>query len=147
MPKTKHCEGKAKLSAIIAQTTYNLDDVPQHSIQLTHSHYDHSCTCKELGVYQQLIYDYADDVAGNGTLTGYFIDILSSGDKIFGNHNSKYETEVKEDGSWQMKFAGNWEVTSGTGRLDGIKGKGTMSGGGTEKGINFDWEGDMDFPE
>lgn len=147
MATTKHCEGKAKQSAMIAQTTYNLDDVPLHSIQLTHSQYDHSCTCQELGDFQQLIYDYVDDVAGNGTMTGYFIDIVKNSDKIFGNHSSKYETEVKEDGSWEMKFSGNWEVTNGTGKFNGIKGKGTMSGKGTQQGINFDWEGDMDFPE
>jgi hypothetical protein len=143
----KHCEGKAEQSAIIAHTIYNIDDVPQHSMQLMNSQYDHSCTCQELGDFKQLIYDYFDDVAGSGTITGCFIDIVKSGDKIFGKHSSKYETEVKKDGSWEMTFAGNWEATNGTGKFNGIKGNGTFSGKGTQQGFNFNWEGDFDFPE
>lgn len=107
MAKIKHCIGKAKQSAIIAHTTYNLDDGPQHFLQIMNSKHYYSCTCKELGDFQQLIHKYFDDVAGYGTMTGYFIDIVKSGDKILGITSSKYATEGNGEESWQKTLAGN----------------------------------------
>lgn len=82
-----------------------------------------------------------------GPLTGYFIDIVKNGDKIDWKHNSTYETIINDDGSWEMMFSGKWEATNGTGKFSGIKGRGIFSGGGTQQGFSFDWEGDFEFQE
>jgi hypothetical protein len=144
--ETKKCQGDAKQVGYPFQTTLNLDDVPQHVIQLTHNVHDHTSTCPEIGDFRQLVYEYSDSVAGSGTGTGYWTDVTKAGDKFFGKHGYTFKTDIKADGSWEMTFSGEWEATGGMGKFEGIKGKGTMAGKATPEGMSYNWEGSFDFP-
>ena len=43
--KTINCKGDAKLVGMPSQTTLNLEDVPEHVVQLSSEIYDSTCTC------------------------------------------------------------------------------------------------------
>ncbi len=145
--KTIDCKGDAKLVSMPSQTTLNLDDVPEHTLQLSIEIYEHTCTCPEIGDFRQYVYSSSDTVAGIGTGGGYWTDVTKTGDKVFGKHSSSIKTEVNPDGSWEMTFSGEWEATGGTGKFEGIKGKGTIAGKGTPEDMSFQWEGSFDLPD
>ena len=145
--KTIDCKGDAKLIGMPSQTTFNLEDVPEHVIQLSYNIHEQTCTWPELGDFRQYIYSYADTVAGSGTDTGYWTDETKTGDKIFGRHSGTQKTEIHPDGSWEMTFSGEWEATGGTGKFEGIKGKGTFAGKGTMEDMPWQWEGTFDLPD
>ena len=81
--KTIDCKGDAKLVSIPSQTTLNLDDVSEHTLQLSIEMYEHTCTCPEIGDFRQYIYANYDTVAGSGTGRGYWTDVTKTGDKFF----------------------------------------------------------------
>ena len=145
--KTIDCKGDAKLVAMPSQTTLNLEDVPEHVVQLSYSIHEHKCACPEIGDLRQYIYSYADTVAGSGTDVGYWTDETKTGDKIFGNHSGTQKTEMNLDGSWEMGFSGEWEATGGTGKFEGVKGKGTFAGKGTSDDVSWQWEGTFELPD
>ena len=145
--KTIDCKGDAKLVGMPSQTTLNLEDVPEHVLQLSSEIYDSTCTCPEIGDFRQYTYSYYDTVAGSGTLVGYWTDVTKTGDKFFGKTSSSFKTEVKPDGSWEMTFSGEWEAAGGTGKFEGIKGKGTFAGKGTPADMSYQWEGSFDLPD
>ena len=145
--KTIDCKGDAKLVGTPSQATVNLDDVPEHVLQLSYDIYDHTCTCPEIGDFRQHIYSQYDLVAGSGTDVGYWTDETKTGDKVFGKHSSKVKTEVNPDGSWEMTFSGEWVATGGTGKFEGVKGKGTFSGKGGPEEMSYQWEGGFDLPD
>jgi hypothetical protein len=145
--ETKNCRGDAKLVGMPSQTTLNLEDVPQHVVQLSYEIHDHTSTCPEIGDFRSFIYSYADTVAGSGTGVGYWTNVTKAGDKLFGNHKITLKTDIKEGGSWEMTFSGEFELTGGTGKFEGIKGKGTLTGKGTPEGMSWNWEGSFDFPD
>jgi hypothetical protein len=80
-----------------------------------------------------------DDVKGNTSrYHGVFIDTLANGDKI----NVHYEgTATLEKGQVQST-SDTWTIMSGTGKLKGVKGKGTCKGKGSPDGsTTFDCTG------
>jgi hypothetical protein len=68
---------------------------------------------------------------------------MDNGDKYFvsyqGNGTSK-------DGTYQSA-KGTWNFTGGTGKLKGIKGKGTYSCAAAGDNVNCDIEGDYQLPK
>ena len=145
--KTIDCKGDAKLVGMPSQTKVNLEDAPEHVVQLSYYINEHTCTCPEIGDFRQYTYSYVDTIAGNGTDVGYWTDETKTGDKIFGRHSGTQKTEIHPDGSWEMTFSGEWEATGGTGKFEGIKGKGTDAGKGTPEDMSWQWEGSFDLPD
>ena len=127
------CQENKKFICLIFQLSYNI--------------HEHTCTWPELGEFRQYIYSYADTVAGSGTDTGYWTDETKTGDKIFGRHSGTQKTEIHPDGSCEMTFSGEWEATGGTGKFEGIKGKGTFAGKGTMEDMPWQWEKTFDLPD
>jgi len=145
--RSKHCKGSAKLVAVPSETTVNLDDAPDHKMRLRVYVYDHTCDCEEFAEFSQWSCAYEDIVGGNSRSIGYYTDVVKGGDKIFGKYNGKSKTKTKKDGSWEMVFSGEWENTGGTGKLEGVKGKGTYSGKASPASFSYEWEGDFEFPD
>ena len=81
-----------------------------------------------------------EDVKGNTAhFHGVFVETLSNGDKLHFNYQG---TGTTEKGQLQ---SGNdeWTITSGTGKLNGAKGKGSCKGKGNPDGSStFDCAGD-----
>ena len=145
--KTIDCKADVKLVGMPFQTTLNLEDVPEHVVQLSHYISEHTCNCPEIGNFRQYLYSYTDTAAGIGTVVGYWTDETKTGDKIFGKHSGTQKAEMNPDGSWEMTFSGEWEATGGTGKFEGIKGKGTFAGKGSMEDMSWQWEGSFDLPD
>ncbi|MGH9365701.1 MAG: hypothetical protein ACRD1B_10635 [Thermoanaerobaculia bacterium] len=66
-----------------------------------------------------------DEISGDkSTSNGYHTATLASGDKAVAHFHG---TAVSKDGKF-VSGGGTWTFTSGTGKLKGIKGKGTFKG-------------------
>ena len=72
-----------------------------------------------------------DDVRGNGMKGhGVFVEVLSSGDKLYVSYQAKGTSD-----NGQLQSASNeWTIINGTGKLKGAKGKGGCKGKGNPDG-------------
>jgi hypothetical protein len=66
---------------------------------------------------------YFDTVKGKGTITGYFVYTYPDGSTISSKATG---TITPVDGGKRVAVEGTYDVTGGTGRFEGIKGKGTF---------------------
>ena len=85
------------------------------------------------------------EVIGNKSLeNGWEFDNMSNGDKIFVKYRG---SSTLKDGA-PLSFAGTWSFTGGTGKLKGLKGKGTYAGGApaADGSITFAIEGEYELP-
>lgn len=82
---------------------------------------------------------------GKSTGSGVHWSTMASGDKIFVRFQGK--STYDKDGK-MLTSKGTWSYTGGTGKLKGIKGKGTYDGKGNPDGTaNYDIEGDYTLPK
>ncbi|OGQ01015.1 MAG: hypothetical protein A2Z40_03935 [Deltaproteobacteria bacterium RBG_19FT_COMBO_60_16] len=68
---------------------------------------------------------YFDSVKGKGPFTGYYVYTFSDGSTM---STKAIGTSTPVDGGKRAAFDGTFEVTGGTGRFEGMKGKGTFKG-------------------
>ena len=86
-----------------------------------------------------------DDITGNKSHGhGYVVNTWANGDKSY----------VRTQGSATLKDGtidsaeGTWSFTGGTGRLKGVKGKGTYKGKGASDGsVTYEVEGEYELPK
>jgi hypothetical protein len=77
------------------------------------------------------------------TYTGSYVNNMENGDKFFTTIKG---TATMKNGKSEGDH-GTWTYTEGTGKLKGIKGKGTYKSTMNEDGsINVEFEGDYEFP-
>ena len=86
-----------------------------------------------------------DEVSGNGSnMRGFFLTTMANGDKNQGRFQG---TAALKDGAPQS-VEGTWTFAGGTGKLKGIKGKGTSKGKGNPDGsITYEIEGEYTLPK
>jgi hypothetical protein len=84
------------------------------------------------------------EISGSRATTRGFVDgTMANGDKF----------QVRSQGSASAKEGviesaeGKWRFVGGTGKLKGIKGKGTYKGKGGPEGITYEIEGEYDLPK
>ncbi len=83
--------------------------------------------------------------AGKSTGNGVHWSNMASGDKIFVRFQGK--STYDKDGK-MLTSKGTWSYTGGTGKLKGIKGKGTYDGKGSPDGTaDFEIAGDYALPK
>jgi hypothetical protein len=68
---------------------------------------------------------YFDSVKGKGTTTGYYVYTFSDGSTFV---TKAAGTFTPVDGGKRTIYEGTYEVTGGTGKFEGMKGKGTYKG-------------------
>lgn len=87
----------------------------------------------------------SDDIHGNAvTNTGYHVSLVSNGDKFFCRYQG---TATMKDGAPQSA-EGIWTITGGTGKLKGIKGKGTYKGtASADGGMTYESVGEYELPK
>lgn len=79
------------------------------------------------------------DVSGDTSAhRGFHVVTMESGDKVFFWHQG---TATNKDDEF-VEFKGTWEFTGGSGKLKGIKGKGTVTCTPLGDGISCDIEGE-----
>jgi hypothetical protein len=94
--------------------------------------------------FARAVSDYID---GSGTATGYAINILENGDKVFERLSIQAQTAVAPDGTKKLGFRSVSTLTGGTGRFTGIRGT-LLGGGGSDlrTGLSDTWtEGEYWF--
>jgi hypothetical protein len=129
----KKLMGTNKQGPVISQTVVPLGpgDDPKHKLTVlsirrdttTSPDPDHDGT-------EQIVYEQADEVAGTGTVRGYFRRLFKNGDTDYGPFEGTFKTTFKADGSWETTtWEGTWKVIGGTGKFKNIKGGGTYPTG------------------
>jgi len=68
---------------------------------------------------------YSDSVNGKGPFTGYYVYTFRDGSTM---STKAIGTATPVDGGKRTAYEGTHEVTGGTGRFEGMKGKGTFKG-------------------
>ncbi len=86
-----------------------------------------------------------DEVRGNTSHThGQYVDNMANGDKAFVSYQG---TATFKDGVPQT-LKGTWTYTGGTGKLKGLKGKGTYKGTFAADGtVSYEVEGEYELPK
>lgn len=83
--------------------------------------------------------------AGKSSGSGVHWSTMASGDKFFVRFQAR--TTYDKDGKMQTS-QGTWSYTGGTGKLKGIKGKGTYAGKGSPDGTaTYEIEGEYTLPK
>jgi hypothetical protein len=86
----------------------------------------------------------ADSAGGHSQDRGYVVTIMDNGDKAYIRFQGTGTT--KEGGAHSSE--GTWSYTGGTGKLKGLKGKGTYKGSGATADVTEDQvEGEYTLPE
>ncbi|MFH0873048.1 MAG: hypothetical protein V1878_11280 [bacterium] len=143
----KHCKGTGKFIESGPEMAFDCDDWPKHRVSIEKSVTEQTCDCPELDGSRQTSYEYHDRKGTGGTSFAYYTLETRGGDKIFGKYSGRGRREIKKDGSWEGHFIGEWEEYDGTGKLQGVKGKGAYWGKITPAGVSIEWEGDYFFPD
>ncbi len=83
--------------------------------------------------------------SGNkATGRGYHVSTMANGDKFYARYQG---TDTLKDGAPQSS-QGTWSFTGGTGKLKGIKGKGTYNGkAAADGGMAYEIEGEYELPK
>lgn len=120
-------------------------DKPNHSMGLSKSTCTWTKPMEIAGAKTKDGYSVAsDDTMGSKSNSrGTHISTMDSGDKIYVHFQG---TGTVKDGALQSD-SGTWSYIGGTGKLKGIKGKGTYKGKGTANGVTYEIEGDYTLPK
>ena len=120
-------------------------DRPNHSFVISQG----KCTWTkpvEIGGIQSKEGVWTDSAEVSGDTSryrGYYMDTMANGDKVY----YRYEgTATLKDGVPQS-VEQKWTLVRGTGKLKGIKGKGTYKGKGGPEGITYEIEGEYELPK
>ena len=84
------------------------------------------------------------EVSGNRMNSHYYdVVTMTTGDKWYGRSQG---TAILKDGVPES-IEGTWTFVGGTGKLKGIKGKGTLKGKVAPEGITYEVEGEYELPK
>lgn len=87
---------------------------------------------------------FNDSTGNKSSGHGVHVSTLESGDKIYVKFQG---SSTLKDGALQTD-SGTWSYSGGTGKLKGIKGKGTYKGkGNADGGATYEIEGDYQLPK
>ena len=74
---------------------------------------------------------------------GVYVETMENGDKGYYTYEA---TSTTKDG--QVQISGHkWQLEGGTGKLQGVKGKGTCKGSGTTDSLTYECEGEYTQPK
>ena len=87
---------------------------------------------------------FSDSTGNKSSGHGIHVSTMDNGDKIYVKFQG---SSTLKDGALQTD-SGTWSYTGGTGKLKGIKGKGTYKGkGNADGGATYEIEGDYQLPK
>jgi hypothetical protein len=118
-------------------------DVPGHQLrifELRSVYTDQAPAYDGVKVKETTARAFSDYIEGSGTASGYTIDSLENGDKIFSRLAIHSHTTVAADGGKKLGFRTVRTITGGTGRFSGIRGT-ILGGGGSDlkTGVSDNW--------
>jgi hypothetical protein len=121
-------------------------DKPNHSMGVSKSTCTWSKPMEMAGAKTKDGYSVAsvDTTGGKSSSRGIHVTTMDNGDKIYVRFQGN---ATLKDGAMQTD-SGTWSYTGGTGKLKGIKGKGTYKGKASAGGgMTYEIEGDYTLPK
>ena len=122
-----------------------LTDMPNHAFAVGKAH----CTWTGFSMagqaYKDGVSTSLNEVSGDtSTATGYHVATTTTGDSA----TAKFQGSGKLKDGKNVSDGGTWTFTSGTGKLKGIKGKGTYKGTPNADGtVSFKVNGEYTLPK
>ena len=80
------------------------------------------------------IYGHIDQIGGTGTVTGYSVIVLNSGEKLWTKFESTQYLVPKGGDEWEIPYLGVFQFIAGTGKYKAIRGGGSLKGIATPAG-------------
>lgn len=134
-----HC-GKPEVQHMI-----QVGDRPNHAFVIGQSKCSYTKAWEIAGLQSKegMGTDFGEMTGNNSRVRGYYVETFANGDKA----NYRYQgTGSLKDGAFQTGSV-KWELFGGTGKLKGIKGKGSCKGkGGTDGSVDWECEGEYQLP-
>ena len=137
--------GTAQCGKPEPQYAIQVGDRPNHSFAISQTKCSYTKPSEVAGIQtKEFVTTSFSEISGSRATTRGFVDgTMANGDKF----------QVRSQGSASAKEGviesaeGTWSLVGGTGKLKGIKGKGTYKGKGGPEGITYEIDGDYDLPK
>jgi len=137
--------GTAQCGKPEPQYAIQVGDQPNHSFAISQAKCPYTKPSEIAGTQtKELVTTTFSEISGSRATTRGFVDgTMANGDKF----------QVRSHGSASAKEGviesaeGTWSFVGGTGKLKGIKGKGTYKGKGGPEGITYETEGEYELPK
>jgi hypothetical protein len=138
--------GTAQCGKADPQHAIEVGDKPNHTMGVGKATCTYTKPMEVAGLKTKDGYSvFSNDTTGSKSSShGIHADTMDNGDKYYVRFQG---TGTVKDGALQTD-AGTWSYTSGTGKLKGIKGKGTYKGKGNADGsVTYEVEGEYQLPK
>lgn len=103
------------------QTAVVLSDQSNHELSLAEITGTQKSSDKKWNGAAITYWGTTDAIAGNGTQSGYFTQVHDGGDRDWGTFEGKVATSGGD-----TTVEGTWQFTGGSGKFNGLAGKGTF---------------------
>lgn len=127
------CSGTKRSKEAVSTETIRPGDRPDHTLKLVVRTHVISSQDADFDGSEQAVYGLEDSVARGGTVVGYFLYTLKSGDKVWARFDSVYDMTPKPGESWESHYQGVFTFVRGTGKFVNIRGHGQYRGTVTPK--------------
>ena len=137
--------GTAQCGRPEPQYAIQVGDHPNHSFAISQSKWPYTKPSEIAGIQTKdfVATNFSETTGSRATTRGFVDGTMANGDKF----------QVRSQGSASVKEGviqsaeGTWSFVDGTGKLKGIKGKGTYKGKGGPQGITYEIEGEYELPK
>jgi hypothetical protein len=137
--------GTAQCGKPEPQYAIQVGDRPNHSFAISQSTCPYTKPSEIAGIQtKEFVTTSFTETSGSRATTRSYVDgSMANGDKFY--VRSQGSATAKEGGIESAE--GTWSFVGGTGKLKGIKGKGTYKGKGGPEGVTFEIEGEYELPK
>jgi hypothetical protein len=137
--------GTAQCGKPEPQYAIQVGDRPNHSFAISQSKCPYTKPSEIAGTQtKEFVTTTFSETSGSRATTRSFVGgTMANGDKF--QVRSQGSASVKEGAIESAE--GTWSFVGGTGKLKGIKGKGTYKGKGGPEGITYEIEGEYELPK
>ncbi len=128
------------------QTAVQVGDSPNHAFSLGQTKCSWTKPWEIAGVAgKEGVGTFSGEITGNTfRFHAYYVDEMANGDKAYYRYQG---TTTLKDGMAQTE-QGTWSLIRGTGKLKGVKGKGTFKGkAGADGTMTYEVEGEYELPK
>jgi len=140
----KKISGTGTAVALLSETKMSRGSDARHEVSLLRRVDADKGT---LGEAQVSVVNMSDYVSGTGTHRGHRVSSFPDGDKAFSSYEGRTKTVLKSGSPSEVTFEGRWWFTGGTGKLTGLTGGGTYTGGVSSAGLTYQYEGDYEVKQ
>src|SRR5690242_17348520 len=124
-----HCSGTNKSKEVLSWQPINLGGREGHQMVQFVRVDTVSSQNPEFDGGEVTVYAHIDQIAGTGTVTGYSVESLRSGDKLWTKFEStQYNVVTKGPNDWEIHFISVFQFIAGTGKYKNIRGGGHNTG-------------------